>query len=336
MRILILARNTNRLNGNNTKPAGNETQGYGWRNIDDVLVIKKIFTDTHDVKIVSPDEDVYSQIKTENPDVVFNLCDDGFRGDYALEPQVAAMLDILGVHYTGSNYFTLALCQNKVRAKDILTFHKILTPKFQVFTSAERKLDPELKFPMIVKPVQEDGSVGIRERSVVNNEEQLREGVDHIIDVYRQEALVEEFINGREFTVPLIGNRRPIVLPIVEIDFSKIPANLPKIASYRTKWMKQSLVFKNTRYFCPARIGEEVSKQIEEIAKKCFKIFGCRGYAGVDFRYDEKDGKFYVLEVNPNPEISEESYITWAAEAAGMKYPDLLLKIIDFAIEKRY
>ena len=340
MRIFILTRNLSSAEDaaprlTNEKTA-NANGGYGRENINDALAIKKTLDVNHDVRIFPLSEDTYYQVRAEKPDVVFNLCDDGFRGDYNLEPHVAAMLDILNVPYTGNNYFTIALCQNKARAKDILTYNKVLTPKFQVFTSADRKLDPELKFPMIVKPIREDGSVGIRERSVVVNEEQLKEEVDHIVNLYKQEALVEEFIDGREFTVSLIGNRRPIVLPVAEIDFAGMPEHLPKIVSYRAKWIKQSIAYKKTPIICPAQnVDEKMAKIIEDAARKCYKIFGCRGYARVDFRYDDKEKKLYVLEINPNPDVSEEFDIAASAKAAGMAYADLIKKIIDFAIERK-
>ena len=170
---------------------------------------------------------------------------------------------------------------------------------------------------------------------MVNNEEQLKEEVDHIINIYKQEALVEEFIDGREFTVSLLGNKRPIVLPIAEIDFSGMPANMPKVVSYRAKWIKQSIAYKATPMICPAQIDEKIAKMIEETARKCYKIFGCRGYVRVDFRYDEKENKLYVLELNPNPDLADDCYMAKAAEAAGMSYADLIQKIIDFAIERR-
>lgn len=334
MKILILTRNISDSGGNNSKQGNGKDSAYGRGNINDALGIKKAIGNLHELKIFPLSDDAYYQIRAERPDVVFNLCDTGFRDDYDLEPHVAAMFDILNVPYTGNNYFTLALCQNKARAKDILTFNNILTPKFQVFTSSERKLDQELKFPMIVKPIKEDGSVGIRERSVVSNEEQLKEEVDHIVNLHKQEALVEEFIDGREFTVSLIGNRRPIVLPVVEIDFSGMPEHLPKIVSYRAKWIKQSLAYKHSSIICPANIDEKMAKTIEETTRKCYKIFSCRGYARIDFRYDEKEKKLYVLEINPNPDISEEFETAKAAFAAGMTYADLVLKIISFALER--
>lgn len=338
MRIMILTRNLSSLEDANSKQVNGSTAnasgGYGRENIKDALAIKKALPN-HDVKIFPLSEDSYYQIRAEKPDVIFNLCDTGFRDDYNLEPHVAAMFDILNVPYSGNNYFTLALCQNKARAKDILTFNNVLTPKFQVFTAAERKLDPELKFPMIVKPIREDGSVGIRERSVVNNEEQLKEEVDHVVNIHKQEALVEEFIDGREFNVSLIGNRRPIVLPVAEIDFTGMPEHLPRIVSYRAKWIKQSIAYKKSNTICPAVVDEKMAKMIEETARRCYKIFGCRGYARIDFRYDDKEKKLYVLEINPNPDISEDVDTAKSATAAGMSYADLIQKIIDFALERK-
>jgi D-alanine-D-alanine ligase len=341
MKVLILTRNLDdyyqedNINKKSEELKKEENSfGYGRENINDALEVKKALNGSNEIKVISLNNDIYTQIKEEKPDVVFNLCDDGFRGDYTLEPHVAIMFDILDVPYTGNNYFTIALCQNKARAKDILTYNNVLTPKFQVFTSAERKLNPELKFPMIVKPIREDGSIGIRERSVVDSEEQLKEEIDHIINFYDQEALVEEFIDGREFTVSLIGNKRPIVLPVAEIDFTEMPKHLPRIVSYRAKWVKQSIAYKKSPVICPANIDEKMKKLIEETARKCYKIFGCRGYARIDFRYDEKEKKLYVLEINPNPDLSGEFETAKAALAADMTYSDLILKIVGFALEK--
>jgi D-alanine-D-alanine ligase len=343
MKILILTRNIQEYyeNDNNKGKSQELIQeekifGAGRETVDDALAVKKILETSNEVRILYLNNDIFSQIKLEKPDLIFNLCDEGFRGEIKLEPHVTAMFDILNIPYTGNSYFTIALCQNKARAKDILTYNNVLTPKFQVFTSAERKLNPELKFPMIVKPIQEDGSIGIRERSVVTNEEQLREEVDHIINLHKQEALVEEFIEGREFTVSLIGNKRPIVLPPAEIDFTEMPNHLPKIVSYRAKWVKRSIAYKKTPIICPVvNIDEKTNRLIEDTARKCYKIFGCRGYARIDFRYDEKEKKLYTLEINPNPDISEEFDIAASAKAANMSYPELIQKIINFAIERR-
>ncbi|MGB9848181.1 MAG: D-alanine--D-alanine ligase family protein [Minisyncoccia bacterium] len=330
MKIIIVARNIKSFENN-----ANQVDTYGRANLDDALSIKKILeSEKHEVKILEVDLDLFEKLKTEKPDVIFNLADDGFYDDPRLEPHVAAIFDVLKIPYTGNNYFALALCQNKARAKEILAYNGILTPKWQVFSNINRKLNPELKFPLIVKPVREDGSVGIKERSVVNNEEELKEQVEHILNVYQQEALVEEFIDGREFNVGVIGNKKLTVLPVAEIDFSELPPQIPKVVSYRAKWVKQSIVFKKTPVICPANIDDDLKNQLEEIAKKCFKIFGCSGYIRVDIRYDEKEKKIYVLEINPNPDISEDGGLAREAKVAGLTYKDLILKIIDLGLKR--
>lgn len=329
MKIIILTRNIENTLSNK------QIDSYGRTNISDALSVKKALVPFHQVKIIPLTENLYQQLQLEKPDLIFNLADDGFYNDPNLEPHVPAILDILKIPYTGNNYFTLALCQNKARTKEIMSFYGILTPKWQIFNNSNRRLNPQLRFPLIVKPIKSDGSVGIKERSVVYNEEQLREQVNQILDIYQQEALVEEYIDGREFNVALIGNQRPIVLPISEIDFSGLPKNFPKIVSYRAKWVKQSLVFKKTPVICPAIIEEALANQIRALAKKIYKIFGCRGYARIDLRYDEKEKKIYVLEVNPNPDISEDAGLARSAKAFGLSYKDLILKIVNFALEKK-
>lgn len=330
MKVIIVARNVKNFTDNE-----NQVDVYGRANLSDAFAIKKVLLqNNHEVKVLEVDIDLFEKLKIEKPDVIFNLADDGFYDDPRLEPHVAAIFDILKIPYTGNNYFTLALCQNKARTKEILTYHGILTPKWQVFSNINRKLNPDLKFPLIVKPIREDGSVGIKERSVVKNEEELKEQVEHILDVYQQEALVEEFIDGREFNVGIIGNKKLTVLPIAEIDFSELPANIPRVVSYKAKWVKQSIAFKKTPVICPAQISDELKNQLEEIAKKCYKIFGCSGYARLDIRYDEKENKIYVLEVNPNPDISEDGGLAREAKIAGITYEQLILKILDLAIKK--
>jgi len=330
MKIIIVARNIKGFDDNT-----NEVDTYGRANLADAEAIKKVLmAANYEVKIFEIDIDLFEKLKKENPDVIFNLADDGFYDDPRLEPHVAALYDILKIPYTGNNYFTLALCQNKARTKEILTYNYILTPKWQLFSNSNRKLNSELRFPLIVKPVREDGSVGIKERSVVKNEEELKEQVEHILDIYQQEALVEEFIDGREFNVGIIGNKKLTVLPIAEIDFSELPPNIPKVVSYRAKWVKQSTAFKKTPVICPAKIDEKLQKDLEEAAKKCYKIFGCRGYARVDIRYDENKKKIYVLEINPNPDISEDGGLAREAKVGGLSYDNLILKIIDLAFKK--
>jgi len=190
---------------------------------------------------------MFKKFKSEKHkiDLVFNLVDDGFFSDSKFEPHVPAMLDLLGIKYTGSGYFCLSMCVNKAMTKKILKHHKIPTPNFQVFTRADEKIS-NLNFPLIVKPVREDSSVGIRNDSVVKNKTDLRNKLRTLIRDYKQPALAEEFIDGREFYVGVLGSKKKFVLPISEVSFEGMPAGIPRIVNYDAKWNKDSAEFQIT------------------------------------------------------------------------------------------
>lgn len=326
MKIAVLARD---LHIRNTYPA---KDNIGRSNIDDANAVRDALVELgHDVEFVCGDKSLFDVLRKTKFDFVFNVRDDGFNDNLLLEPHIPAFLDMLGVPYSGNNYLALALCFNKARVKKLLHFHRILTPRFQIFSSEEEKLNKRMGFPMIVKPVHEDGSIGIRDDSVVKNEGKLRRKIAEVIAQYKQDALVEEFIDGREFNVGVIGNKEPRALAVSEIDFSKLPEGISKIVSYDAKWVKNSIEYNNTPASCPAKIDKRTEERIIETALECYKIFECRGYARVDFRY--KDGKLYVLEVNPNPDISADAGLANAACASGMSYTELIKKILEYGIE---
>jgi D-alanine-D-alanine ligase len=248
------------------------------------------------------------------------------------------MLELLNIPYTGSGPLTLATCINKVRVKEILMHHGILTPNYQVFYSRNKKLDPELKFPLIVKPVCMDNSIGITNDSVVNNEEELRSRVGYILRTYDQPALVEEFIDGKEITVGVLGNgRTALVLPPSEVLFQNW-AEENKVYSYEAKWLKETDSWKNVSVACPAELPKYQEYRIKRIALQVYDILGCRDYGRIDFRLS-KEGVPYVLELNPNPGISpaideQPDFIPYAANKAGMTYNDLILKIFNEALDR--
>ncbi len=274
----------------------------------------------------------FESLKNNDCDLLFNLCDDGFRNKATLEPHIPAVLDIFNIPYTGANYLSLGTCLNKARTKKILEYHNVRTPKFQVFGSPDDKLKQGLSFPFFVKPSSEDASIGIRNESVVNNEEELKQQVKRVIENYKQPALVEEFIDGREIYVGIIGHKNPVVMPITEIDF-KLPPGVPKICSYDAKWKEESDDYKLTEPKCPAELDPELEKELKKAALKAFKVMGCRDYARVDFRVD-KEGKPYVLEVNPNPDISTDAGLARMAKAKGWDYGDLIVNIVESAKER--
>lgn len=278
-------------------------------------------------------ESVIHWLERIRPDVVFNLCESVY-GDARLEMTIPALLDLLRIPYTGSSALTLGLCQDKGKVKDILSSHGILTPKYRVFEREVGVLKGHA-FPMIVKPLHEDGSLGISKESVVQSDEELNRQVRYVIEKYRQPALVEEYIEGRELNVGMMEAEGKVeVLPISEIDYSEFPAGIPKICSYEAKWVQDSPEYQKSKPICPAPLEWVLQKQVEHLATRVFKLFGCRDYARVDMRID-RDGKIYILEVNPNPDISPPSGMARAVKAKGMSYSEFIGKVVERALQRK-
>jgi D-alanine-D-alanine ligase len=277
---------------------------------------------------------LFKRIKSEKHkiDLVFNLVDDGFFSKSKLEPHVPAILDLLGIRYTGSNYVGLSLSANKARAKKLMQYHKIPTPKFQVFEKADEKIC-DLRFPLIVKPVEEDSSVGIRSDSVVKNKTDLRNKIRIIIRDYKQAALVEEFIEGREFNVGVLGDKKKLVLPISEISFEGFPKDKPQIINYDAKWNKDTIEYKTTNRKFP-ELTETLKNKLIDYSMKAGECLLCRDYYRVDFRVDAR-GRPYVLEANPNPDISEDAGLAGMATKAGMTYAQMIDYIIRSARRRK-
>ncbi len=270
----------------------------------------------------------------KKPDVVFNICES--IGNEAIhEVHVAGIYELLKIPYTGAPPMALGLALNKAKVKDLLLFHGLPTPKYQLFDNPENiKLKKGLKYPLIVKPSQEDASVGISSDSVVYNIKSLKEKVQFICSKFHYAALVEEYIDGRELNVALLGNHNPVTLPISEIDMSTLPSDYHKIITYNAKWMKGSMEYENTKGKCPAKLPKNVEKKIKELALKAYKIVGCRDYARVDFRLT-KSNKPYILEVNPNPDIAADAGFARSAKAAGYTFGTMIKSIVDLAFERR-
>ncbi|HEY0480464.1 MAG TPA: ATP-grasp domain-containing protein [Kofleriaceae bacterium] len=253
-------------------------------------------------------------------DLIFNIAE-GVEGRNR-EAQVPALCELLGIPYTGSDSATLAIALDKALGKKVLLQHDILTPKFQVMESARERLSPDMKFPLIVKPNAEGSSKGIGSTSVCDTEDELRAAVKSIIERYRQPALVEEYIAGREFTVGLLGDKRPRVLPPMEIKFKKDTKR--PVYDYAVKQEWEEHVY----YECPAKLTEAEQKAIEKIARATFWALDCRDVARVDMRMDA-DGRIYVLEVNPLPGLTPGySDLVLIAQAVGMEYDQLIAEIM--------
>ncbi len=265
------------------------------------------------------------------PKFVFNLCEE-INGRSELEMCVAGLLDLMGIPYTGSGPIALGLALNKFHAKQILRAAGLPSARGYLHAPGLKPLRRGVRFPVIVKPAHEDASLGVNAGSVCHDNERLESQVAYIHAVYQQEALVEEFLDGREFNVSLIGSE-PEVLGISEIDFSDLPENEPRIVSYRAKWDEESPAYSGTKPICPAEVSKRLEKRIKDVAVRSYRAVGCQDYARVDMRTDAR-GNLYVLEVNPNPDISPNAGFAGAAKAAGYSYTEMILRITRCALER--
>jgi D-alanine-D-alanine ligase len=261
--------------------------------------------------------------------VVFNLCE-SLGGDSALEATVPELLEARGYTYTGAPAAALALCLDKAHTKDLLARHGIHTPRYAVVSSPGEPCHVPL--PALVKPLAEDASVGITYDSVVRDEAALARQVAYIVERYRQPALVEEFIAGREFNAAIWGDNPPQPLPLSEICYDDFADPLQRLLTYESKWVEDSFAYHHTNGICPARVDDALRERLLATALAAYRLTGCRGYARVDMR--ERDGVPYVLEVNPNPSLASEGGFVRAARAAGYDQAHMAERIVGFALER--
>ena len=295
--------------------------------------LKKVNIEAYPLNIMDNVQTLLTDIKKNDPDVIFNFMEI-FRDDARLEMNLVGLLELLEIPYTGAPAMALANCQSKILAKRMLNSVGIKTPRFIVIKKAKSNYLHGLNFPLIVKPAYEDASVGIENDSIVYNNNQLKQRINYVLTYFVQPVLVEEFIDGRELNIAILGDNEPMALPISEIDFSEMPDHLHNIVSYQAKWDPQHEAYHKTIPSCPADLPKQIEKQAKEIALHAFKTMGCRDYARVDMRLS-KDKQLYVLEVNPNPDLTEGAGFMRSAEAAGFKYERALKKIIELAWERR-
>ncbi len=278
---------------------------------------------------LTPLEPIRDKLGGLKADLVFNLFE-GFCGYPDTEALVPEILSELDIPYTGCSGAVLRLALDKARAKIILKAAGIDTPDFQLL-SPETVPTFRLNYPCIIKPCGEDASHGLSERSVVNDFAALKKQVEVISNSYSGGALVEKFIDGREFNVTVMGNSECTVLPFSEIAYS-LPPGMPRILTFAAKWEPDSLYFQGTKVICPAEIGVKDQERFTETAVAVFQLLGCRGYARVDMRLSGA-GQLNVIEVNPNPDISPGSGAVLQAEAAGMSYTKFIENIVLLALE---
>ncbi|HLK88824.1 MAG TPA: D-alanine--D-alanine ligase [Polyangia bacterium] len=275
-----------------------------------------------------------AEVTAFGPDVVFNLCE-SLDGNSSLEPLLPMLLERAGVAYTGASPLTLGLSVHKHKAKDVLRGAGVPTPEALLMTTPDVS-DVALPFPLIVKPVREDASVGITVDSVVHDAAALERQVTFVLARYRQPALVERYIEGREIYVSLLGRVEggAEMLPLYEIDFSEMPPGSPRIVSFDGKWVESSPEFRGTKPVPCEGLSPAALSRIAEVAATGFAAMELRDYARLDVRL-AADGTPYVIDVNPNCDLSEGAGFARAARAAGLGYDDVVRRIVDLALLRR-
>ena len=300
---------------------------------DIAKILRKAGFDAYILNLLDDLDIFLKDYRKNKPDVVFNLVEI-FYDVAELEMSFAGLLELLKVPYTGAPPLALGTCQNKYLTKKILRSVGIRTAPSKLITEHHKVYRHGLKYPVIVKPALEDASVGIENDSIVYDHKKLKKRIELILDEYEQPALLEEYIDGRELNVAVFGDKKIKVLPISEIDFSKMPDHLHNIVSYQAKWEPLHEAYHKTIPRCPARLPKKIREQAEEIAMKCFRTIGCRDYARVDMRLS-KDKELYVLEVNPNPDLTEDAGFMRSAKHSGYSYRRALKTIIEFAYARK-
>jgi D-alanine-D-alanine ligase len=308
-----------------------------WDTEETILAVKTALELHHDVTLIEANEESYLALLQAKPNIVFNIAE-GLRGS-SREAQIPAILEMLGIPYTGSDSITLGICLDKSRAKEILSYYKILTPPFAVISSIHQLSELNISLPCIVKPLHEGSSKGIYNASVVRTDVELHRQVKRVIGEYEEPALVEKFLMGREFTVAVIGNGSDFrVLPIVEICFDSLPNGVNPIYSFEAKWIWDTVENPIDVHECPAKITPKLQKEIEAVCRDTYRVLRCRDWCRIDIRLDEQ-GLPNVLELNPLPGIlpnpEAHSCFPQAARAAGMDYNALINDVLNAGI-KRY
>ncbi|MFT6071332.1 MAG: D-alanine-D-alanine ligase [Bacteriovoracaceae bacterium] len=295
-----------------------------------VSTLKKM---KHEVMVLGAYSDlsvIRSAVDEFKPHIVYNLLEE-FDGQALFDQNVVSYLELLRVPYTGCNPRGLILARDKSLAKKILTYHRIPTPKFFVFPKNKKLKRPKhLEFPLMVKCLTEEASFGISQASVVHNDEKLQERIEYINNKLGDDALVEQFIEGRELYVGILGNYRQKVMPVWELFFEKVEKPEKEFYSSRAKFNKKYRSKKGIKTG-PAELDPALEKKVYSICKRAYKVLNLNGYARIDLRLTS-EGNVYILEANPNPDISATDELAQSALHIKIKYKDLLSKILSLGI----
>ena len=266
-------------------------------------------------------------------DLIFNLTE-SYAGDDTKEMNVAAYMDLLGIAYTGAGPHAHFLAQDKATAKKMFAFHNIRTPYFATAYRGNIEHAHDVKFPLIVKPQSEDGSIGIDAEAVVTGVKELMERVEYVQNEFDSPALIEEYIEGREIYAAILGSyEHTEVLPLVELDLSKLPEGTPKIASRDVKFERGSKAYKLTKSKIAEDLDEATIQKLADTALAAYQAVKLRDYGRIDMRLTPQ-GDVYVIEANPNPWLSSKHEFAMAAKKSGRPYTQLIGEIVDLAIQR--
>jgi D-alanine-D-alanine ligase len=266
-------------------------------------------------------------------DLVFNLTE-SYAGDDTKEMNVAAYMDLLGIPYTGAGPHAHFLAQDKATAKKMFAFHGIRTPVFATAYRGNIDHAHDVKFPLIVKPQLEDGSIGIDAEAVVTGVKELMERVEYVQNEFDSPALIEEYIEGREIYAAILGSyEQTEVLPLVELDLSKLPNGTPKIASRDVKFETESRAYKLTKSKIAEDLDEATVQKLSDTALAAYRAVKLRDYGRIDMRLTP-EGDVYVIEANPNPWLSSKHEFAMAAKKSGRNYTQLIGEIVQMALDR--
>ena len=311
-----------------------EFKDLDWGTEDDVY--KAILANGHKVRLLGLHNDIsilLDEIKEDKPDIVFNLAD-VFDQRPELDKNIAGVLELLNVAYTGASPSSLFICGNKALTKKILSFHRIKVPGFYAFYRNHRVwLPKKLRLPLVVKPLREEASRGLSQSSIIDSEEALVERVKFIHETMKRDVIVEEYIDGREFYVSVLGNKRIKILPYRELRFGEYCEDEPRIATYKAKWdydYREKWGIKNV---FAGRLPNGLAEKIEEICKRAYKALNVRCYARFDIRVNA-NSKIYILEANANPCLDRYDELGQSADKGGVNYEKLIQKIIILGLNR--
>jgi D-alanine-D-alanine ligase len=280
--------------------------------------------------LVDGTRDCLTRLGRRDMDLLFNLVE-GFGDDDTKEPHVAAYYELVGLRYTGSGPRGLSLAMDKALTKKILHFHGVLTPKFVTVFRSRVDWAHDLEFPVIVKPMREDGSIGIGFSALVDNIKELMERIGELHADFNHPVLIEQYIEGREINVGVIGNQSPEAFPPMELDLSHLPKGTPRIAGAEVKWQEGSRAYRGSKYRVPDDLPPEVIEAIQQAAVTGFQALHLRDYARFDFRLTA-DHRPYLIEANPNPHLQSGAEFVKGARRSGRTHPETILEIVELAL----